>query len=408
MRTGIIRQFGGGWRLQSGAPRTLVVASLALFLWHTHVAAEDVKPLAETTVGMSGQPNGVVLPGPELQAKPLDDRKSPVVLRVVRVYPHGTAFRYDLEYYGLTPGIYDLRDFLLRKDGSPAAGIPSMPVKVNPLLPPGRSSRTSWRSRPGRPRRVPDASDVLSCVWVIGLVALIASFFFPRRKRSTAAGDKPVSLAERLCPLVEGATAGTLSSAELAELERALLAYWRKALGLDAGRAGRSGRSTASITLRPGRYWRRPGGVAASARSADAGGCGRPACPIPRSPARCHRPPGDAMNLKDIPVLWPQFAYPEVLYVLAVPVLFLAWVWSNRWLLPGRRVVLPLDRELAAEAAGGGGRDWAWPSRSRRCYWRRESSCWRVRNATARPAEAIADQHRVLRGRLRQHDLPVR
>jgi hypothetical protein len=233
------RLFGRDGRLRSGAPRTLVAALFALLLWHTNVAAEDVKPLAETTVGMSGKLNGVVLPGPELQAKPLDDRKSPVVLRVVRVYPHGTAFRYDLEYYGLTPGTYDLRDFLLHKDGSPAAGIPPMPVKVNPVLPPGQVEPNKLKIETGpRLGGYRTLLIVLICLWVAGLVALVASFFFPRRKRRTVAGDKPVSLAERLRPLVEGAIAGTLSSQKLADLERALLAYWRKHLGLEPAEPG--------------------------------------------------------------------------------------------------------------------------------------------------------------------------
>ena len=40
----------------------------------------------------------------------------------------------------------------------------------------------------------------------------------------------------------------------------------------------------------------------------------------------------------------PRFTQPWMLFVLVLPVLLLAWVWSHRWLLPGRRVVLPLDR----------------------------------------------------------------
>jgi len=49
----------------------------------------------------------------------------------------------------------------------------------------------------------------------------------------------------------------------------------------------------------------------------------------------------------------PQFAYPEVLFALIAPVLILGWVWSNRWLLNSRRIVLPVDRSRR----GGG---WYW------------------------------------------------
>lgn len=57
--------------------------------------------------------------------------------------------------------------------------------------------------------------------------------------------------------------------------------------------------------------------------------------------------------MKEIPLVWPQFAYPAVLFALVLPGLLLAWAWGNRWLAPGRRVVLPLDR-----AVGSSGRRW--------------------------------------------------
>lgn len=60
------------------------------------------------------------------------------------------------------------------------------------------------------------------------------------------------------------------------------------------------------------------------------------------------------MTLKDTPLVWPTFAHPAVLVALLVPALALAWVWAGRWVLPGRRVVLPLDR---ARARGGW---WVW------------------------------------------------
>lgn len=57
---------------------------------------------------------------------------------------------------------------------------------------------------------------------------------------------------------------------------------------------------------------------------------------------------------KEIPLVWPQFAYAPVLFALAVPLVLLVWVWANRWLLPTRRIVLPLDR---ARSRGGW---WVW------------------------------------------------
>lgn len=52
-------------------------------------------------------------------------------------------------------------------------------------------------------------------------------------------------------------------------------------------------------------------------------------------------PPKDVF---DFPLVVPSFERPLVFLLLAVPVLVLVWVWANRWLMPARRVVLPLDR----------------------------------------------------------------
>lgn len=193
----------------------------------------------ETTVGMTGTLEGVVLPGPELEAVPLTDRKAKVVLRVARVYPHGTAFRYDLEYFGLEPGAHDLRPYLRRKDGSPVGELPALAVTVTPVLPPGHIQPNKLEIEKG-PRLGGYWLLMIggAALWAVGLVALVASFFFPRTKRVAGAVDRPVSMAERLRPLVEGAVAGTLSRAELADLERALLAYWRKRLKLEGEEPG--------------------------------------------------------------------------------------------------------------------------------------------------------------------------
>lgn len=184
---------------------------------------------------MPGRLDGVVLPGPELEAKPITDRKTPVVLRVVQVYPHGTAFRYDLEYFGLDPGTHDLRTYLQRKGGTPADGLPPLLVTVTPVLPPGQVEPNKLEIQSGpRMGGYRTLLIVVIALWVLGLLAIILSFFFPRSKRAiTAADAKPVSLADRLRPLVEGATAGRLTQPELASLERSLLAYWRKRLRLE-------------------------------------------------------------------------------------------------------------------------------------------------------------------------------
>jgi hypothetical protein len=197
--------------------------------------AQQTQP-TETSVGMPGKLTNVVLSGPELEAKPHDDRKRPVVIQSLTAFPHGTAFRYDIEYYGLDPGTYNLSNYLRRKDGTPAKDLPSIPVKVNPVRPPGQVQPNELAidegPRIGGYRLLLIAGAV---VWVLGLLAIVGWMLRPLfRSDKQLATAAPVSLAHRLQPLVEGAIAGKLSQPELAALERTLLAFWRKRLGLEA------------------------------------------------------------------------------------------------------------------------------------------------------------------------------
>jgi hypothetical protein len=184
---------------------------------------------------MPGRLENVVLPGTELEPKPYDDRKRPIVVQRLTAYPHGTAFRYDIEYYGLDPGTHDLRDYLRRKDGGPTADLPPLPVKVNPIRPAGQVEPNKLQidrgPRVGGYWLMVGAGAV---VWVLGLLAIVAWMLWPLLRPQRRLGvARPVSLADRLRPLVEGAIAGKLSRPELASLERALLAFWRRRLDLE-------------------------------------------------------------------------------------------------------------------------------------------------------------------------------
>ncbi len=186
----------------------------------------------ESSVGLPVRIEQLVLPGTELEAKPLSDRDAKVVLRIVSAYPHGTAFRYDLEYYGLEPGQFDLRDYLKRKDASASDDLPPIPVKIVSALPAGQI--LPGELQPVSPPWVGGYVLVLllgAVVWIAGLIALI---FMGRKKRKTAVrvAEHQLTLAERLQPLVESALAGRLTLDQQAALERLLLGYWSERLGL--------------------------------------------------------------------------------------------------------------------------------------------------------------------------------
>jgi hypothetical protein len=189
---------------------------------------------ATTKVGMTGRIEQLVLPGSELEAVPAEERKTPIVLRVAAVFPHGSAYRYDLEYYGLEVGTFDLKEYLRRKDGSSKADLPAITVKVQPLLPPGQVT-----PNPLEIHKAPSLGGyrtlqiVAGTAWAVGFLAIIYIGFLRRKRRDPSVRAKPRSLADRLRPLVEGAIAGQLSQPELANLERTLLAFWRQRLDLN-------------------------------------------------------------------------------------------------------------------------------------------------------------------------------
>lgn len=192
------------------------------------IGAEEPK---RSGIGMPVRWEQVVLPGSELEIVP-GGRKDAVVMRIVASYPHGTAFRYDLEYYGLDPGTFDLRQYLRRKDGSSTADLPSLAVTFEPHLPAGQFAP----SEPP-PRESPWLGGYRLVLWIAGILwcgGLATILLWNRRPTSAAhtAEARPLSLAERLRPLVQKARAGELTAPQRAELERTLLAYWQTRLNL--------------------------------------------------------------------------------------------------------------------------------------------------------------------------------
>lgn len=182
---------------------------------------------------MPAQIDQLVLPGSELQVKPLEDRHAPFVLRIKEAFPHGSAFRYDLVYYALEPGEYDLRNYLRRKDGTALGDLPPITVNVNPVLPPGQVEPSALELA-----QSPSLGGyrlllaIGGSLWCAGLAAIL---LLGRRRRIEAEGEatRPVTLADRLKPLVDAALTGTLSEGQHAELERLLIGYWRKRLALE-------------------------------------------------------------------------------------------------------------------------------------------------------------------------------
>lgn len=223
-----------GDRSRSSTARfCLAILFSAALAGATRLRAEDQR---SATVGMPARIDQIVLPGTELEAKPLEDERTPIVLRITATYPHGTAFRYDLQYYGLEPGEFDLKDYLQRKDRSSLDQLPPLTVSIASILPPGQVKPNVLTIKPS-----PDLGGywtmmtIAAAAWLFGLVAIIGWIRAKHTGRRGAGGtaSRPATLAERLRPIVQDAIAGKTTEPQLAALERMLIAFWRRRLKLD-------------------------------------------------------------------------------------------------------------------------------------------------------------------------------
>lgn len=188
--------------------------------------------LSTSTVGMPERIEQLVLPGAVLRVRPLEDRHQPLVLRMIETFPHGTAHRYDLEYYALEPGDYNLADYLQRVDGSDAEPLPSLPVRVFSTLPGGHIVP----SEPGDANvgRIGGYRWAISCaaaMWLVGLAALV---LVGRRRPAEQEGAVELQepLANRWERLLAEVRGHRLTKEREAELERNVIAFWRQELNL--------------------------------------------------------------------------------------------------------------------------------------------------------------------------------
>lgn len=203
--------------------------------------AQDVR---ETTIGMPARIVDLILPGTPLEVVPIE-RDAPVVVRILQTIGHGPdKHRYELEYYCLEPGEFDLAKQLRRIDGSSADDLPEIKVSIRSQLGSGQVKPNALKSK-ATPRVGGYQLWLIlgGIVWLLGLLAIL----FAGRQRLTPEQQaaKRRSLADRLQPLVEEAMHGELSGTKQAELERMLLTYWRGKLDLNDTEA-----SEAIVTLR--------------------------------------------------------------------------------------------------------------------------------------------------------------
>ena len=189
-------------------------------------------------VGVPRWSRELVIEGSLLEVRP-PALETALILRIDSASPHGTAWRYDFEYYGLEPGSYDLVQFLRREDGSEITELEPITVIVESGLPPGQVLPHQIQAG-----ETPELGGYTKMLWTLGGFWLLGSaLWFLSSRRSDGEdtdlrASAPLSLAELLAPLVERGMAGELPTAEQAQLELMLIAVWRKRLDLESADVG--------------------------------------------------------------------------------------------------------------------------------------------------------------------------
>jgi hypothetical protein len=206
-----------------------ILSTLLLIALMTGVTtAEDNQ---SPSVGTAGTVSSVVMLGSKLKGKPLVN-DPPMVVQVVNTFPHVDGFRYDLRFQGFEPGKYDLAEWLVREDGSEIGDLPKIEVEIVSLLPAGQVTPHELGAG-----SIPFLGGyqwlvtLAAIAWSIVLLALILGGRRKNKKRIEQASE--LTLADLLHERLSRAYDQKLEPKEYAELERMLLAMWRRRLKLE-------------------------------------------------------------------------------------------------------------------------------------------------------------------------------
>ena len=206
---------------------SIVIAQIVSLSCQNLVAQDATWP----SVGVAAKIDSVILPGSELEGRPLFDDAA-MVVQVENAFVHGDSFRYDLRYQGFEPGEHDLSKWLVRKDGSSTDDLPAVMVTVRSLLPPGQKQPNTVE-----PGALPYVGGyqlfafIMAGAWLAVLLGLI--FFGRSRKKKKTTEEQTISLADLLKDRLQAAAANEMDSGQYAELERVLFSMWRRRLGLE-------------------------------------------------------------------------------------------------------------------------------------------------------------------------------
>jgi len=173
----------------------------------------------ETPLGLPIQISDIYVPGKEIEPIPRSDRSSSLVIRILKVKPAADGFRYDLEIYGLDPGIHALKKYLhYIHDQSPVTDLQTeiSITTTHPLdtLPAPKDIDHTPPKPLGGYRTLMIIGGVLWFLIFLGIL-----FYRKKKPPSNAQTVVSLTLQERLAPLVVASAKGDESSPLILKLE---------------------------------------------------------------------------------------------------------------------------------------------------------------------------------------------
>lgn len=201
----------------------LTLLALFAMLETKSATAQTADRIPPPTIGRASILAGVNIRGARVVAGRSRDDSAPLIVRIVRCEPAPDGFTYDLEYYGLEAGDYDLAEYLAFADKSANANIPSIPVAIVSSFaktPELDMRKTEFRNI-ARTRLYSALWWGFVALWCVGLIAILA--FRPAGESSSVAPAAELTAWEKLKQRIECGTTDELTIAEKAEIER--LAY---------------------------------------------------------------------------------------------------------------------------------------------------------------------------------------
>ena len=185
------------------------------------------------TIGMEAAITAVLPAG--LEAAPIQPRTK-VMLHIAGTKVVAGGTEYDLRYTVMEPGKYDLRAYLQDRDGrAVAAGSPVMVEGVSLL--PAKHDANLLKVPPTPMRKFGGYTTLATVAMTVWALVLISLCLVGRKRRPRPLPVElpaaPLTLAERLRPLVAAAVRGELTILQKSELEMLLLRYWRRRLQLE-------------------------------------------------------------------------------------------------------------------------------------------------------------------------------